>query len=201
MNFKIKSKIKDLIQESIYTFDKMSKNDDLVKKIEIITEALEKVILNGGNIFFAGNGGSAADSQHLAAELVGRFQLNRQPIKAQALTTDTSIITAIGNDYSFEDIFKRQIEALGNKGDALFTMSTSGNSKNIIKLIGEAKKKGLVLIGLTGEKYSKMSDLCDYLVQVPSNNTARIQEAHILIGHIICGNLEHSLFGEKEQKF
>lgn len=190
----MKNIIKNEILESINTLTHVLNDDKIINLIERISKVLCKVSQENGNIFFAGNGGSAADSQHLAAELIGRFQINRKPIKAQALTTDTSILTSIGNDYSFKDIFKRQIEALGKKGDSLIVMSTSGNSTNIINLIQEAKRKEIITIGLTGEKTSKLSNLCDYIINVPSDNTARIQEAHILIGHIVCGNIEDYLF-------
>ena len=192
----INQNVKNEIIDSVKVFNKILKNDLIIKEIDNIANALQEVSLKGGNIFFAGNGGSAADSQHLAAELVGKFNLNRKAIKAQALTTDTSILTAIGNDYTFEDVFTRQIEALGNVGDALVSLSTSGNSKNIINLIKESKKKKILTIGLTGGNNSEMSKLCDYLIQVPSKNTARIQEAHILIGHIICGSKEEGLFAK-----
>ena len=192
----INQNVKNEIIDSVKVFNKILKNDLIIKEIDNIANALQEVSLKGGNIFFAGNGGSAADSQHLAAELVGKFNLNRKAIKAQALTTDTSILTAIGNDYTFEDVFTRQIEALGNVGDALVSLSTSGNSKNIINLIKESKKKKILTIGLTGGNNSEMSKLCDYLIQVPSKNTARIQEAHILIGHIICGSIEEGLFAK-----
>lgn len=192
----MKKIIKNELLESINTLNQILKDDKIISLIERISKVLCKISQENGNIFFAGNGGSAADSQHLAAELIGRFKINRKPIKAQALTTDTSILTSIGNDYSFKDIFKRQIEALGKKGDSLIVMSTSGNSTNIINLIQEAKRKEIITIGLTGEKTSKLSNLCDYIINVPSDNTARIQEAHILIGHIICGNIEDYLFGK-----
>ena len=192
----MKKIIKNELLESINTLSQILNDDKIINLIEKISKVLCKVSQDNRNIFFAGNGGSAADSQHLAAELIGRFQINRKPIKAQALTTDTSILTSIGNDYSFEDIFKRQIEALGQKGDSLIVMSTSGNSTNIINLIKEARRKEIITIGLTGENISKLSNLCDYTINVPSDNTARIQEAHILIGHIICGNIEDYLFRE-----
>ena len=192
----MKNVIKNELLESINTLTQVLNDGKIINLIERISKVLCKVSQENGNIFFAGNGGSAADSQHLAAELIGRFQINRKPIKAQALTTDTSILTSIGNDYSFKDIFKRQIEALGKKGDSLIVMSTSGNSNNIINLIKEAKRKKIITIGLTGGNTSKLSNLCDYTINIPSENTARIQEAHILIGHIICGNIEDYLFGK-----
>ena len=142
----------------------------------------------------AGNGGSAADAQHFAAEYVGRFYYDRPSLPAIALTTDTSIITAIGNDYGYDQVFSRQIEGYSVKGDILFAISTSGNSPNIINAINTAKKKGVVVVGLTGNAPSKMDDICDYLFKIPSADTPRIQEGHALIEHIICQLVEERLF-------
>ncbi|MDX2469515.1 MAG: D-sedoheptulose 7-phosphate isomerase, partial [SAR324 cluster bacterium] len=145
-------------------------------------------------ILFAGNGGSAADAQHLAAELVARFYFNRPALAAIALTTDTSILTAVGNDFGFEDIFSRQVEALGNQGDVFIGISTSGNSPNILKAFSVANEKGLFTVALTGQSGGKMKDVVDLCIQVPSDETPRIQEAHILIGHSLCEYLEGQLF-------
>ena len=143
---------------------------------------------------FAGNGGSAADSQHLAAELIGRFMQDRNPMAGIALTTDTSIITAVSNDYSFDDIFSRQIEGFGRSGDIFFGISTSGNSPNILKAIESAKSMGITTVGLTGNGGGKMSQIVDYLIDVPyKGKSARIQEVHILIGHILCELIEDAL--------
>jgi D-sedoheptulose 7-phosphate isomerase len=142
---------------------------------------------------FFGNGGSAADAQHLATEFAVRYVKSRKPIAALALTTDTSSLTAIGNDYGFEDLFARQIEALGKKGDVAFGISTSGKSPNILKALKTAKAQGLVTIGLTGESGGDMGPLCDVLVKIPSKTTARIQEMHITLGQMLCGALEKKL--------
>lgn len=151
-------------------------------------------IRKGGKIMFAGNGGSAADSQHLAAELIGRFMKDRRPMAGVALTTDTSIISAVANDYSFDDIFSRQVEGLGRKGDVLFGISTSGNSPNILKAIEKAGSMGIVTIGLTGNGGGKMARVVDCLIDVPyKGKSARIQEVHILIGHTLCELIEDAV--------
>ncbi len=162
----------------------------LLDEVELIGYKCKNAIELGCTIFFMGNGGSAADSQHLAAELVGRFYKERKGLPAIALTTDTSILTAVGNDYGYEEVFSRQIEALTKPNDIVFGLSTSGNSSNIIKAIDKAKKSGAITIGLTGNDGGQLKEICDHCLIIPSNNTARIQEAHILIGHIICEIIE-----------
>jgi D-sedoheptulose 7-phosphate isomerase len=157
-----------------------------------ITECLRK----GGKILFFGNGGSAADAQHLAAELVGRFGENRSALAAIALSTDTSILTAVGNDYGYEKVFSRQIEALGQKGDTAIAISTSGSSPNVLEAVEVARSKGIRTIGFTGETGGKMKDRVDILFRVPSRSTSRIQETHILLGHILCELVERELFPE-----
>jgi D-sedoheptulose 7-phosphate isomerase len=153
-----------------------------------------EALRNDKKIILAGNGGSAADAQHLAGELVNRFGFERPGLSAVAITTDTSVITSIANDYGFGRLFARQIQAIGKKGDVLVALSTSGNSANIIEGIKEAKKTGITTIGLTGRSGGKISQLCDLCLRIPSDDTPRIQEAHILIGHIICSIIENSLF-------
>jgi D-sedoheptulose 7-phosphate isomerase len=156
--------------------------------------ATVKTALQQGNvIFFLGNGGSASDSQHLAAEFVGRFQKERRGLPAIALTTDTSILTAVGNDYGFEQIFARQVEALVKAGDVVVGLSTSGNSPNVIAALKTAAAKGAVTIGMTGSSGGQMANICDLCVKVSSDTTARIQEAHILVGHIVCELTEEAL--------
>jgi D-sedoheptulose 7-phosphate isomerase len=147
-----------------------------------------------GTIFFIGNGGSAADAQHLAAELVGKLNYDRPPLAAISLTTDTSIITAIGNDYGFEYIFSRQIEAIGKAGDVLIAMSTSGNSANVLKAMDVARKSNMHVIGLTGGNTSGFDSRCDIIYNSPSTNTQEIQEDHIKLGHIFCGLIEAAMF-------
>ena len=149
---------------------------------------------SNNKIIFCGNGGSASDAQHLAAELIGRYKEDRPPLPAIAITTDTSAITAIGNDYGFENIFSRQISGIGNSGDTLVAISTSGNSKNIIKAIEEAKKRKITVIGLTGINNSELSNLSDICIHAQSDQTNYIQEAHITIGHLICGLVEKEIF-------
>ena len=144
----------------------------------------------------AGNGGSAADAQHIAGELVSRFEFDRPGLPAIALTTDTSILTAIGNDYGYHRLFARQIEALGNKGDIFIAYSTSGNSENICEALGVAKEREIITVGMTGNKGGKMNILCDFLIEIPSSSTPKIQEGHLVIGHIICGLIEDELFGK-----
>ena len=172
-------------------FLKLSENcsNEINDASQIIISSLKK----NKKIMFCGNGGSAADSQHLSAELVGRYRKNRQPFAAISLTTDTSSITAISNDFSFEKIFSRQIEAIGNEGDVLYAISTSGNSKNIINAIHQALKKNIKVIGITGETGGEIKSLCDCIIKVPATRTDRVQEMHIAVGHIICEIVEDTL--------
>ena len=157
-----------------------------MKELEQIAEICRKTLIDGGKILICGNGGSAADSQHIAAEFVGRFVKERPGLPAIAFTTDTSILTAVGNDYGYDEVFCRQVEALGRYGDVLIGISTSGNSANIIKAFNQAKKQKLKTIALTGIKESKMSELADVTLKVPTDVTARVQECHIMVGHMIC---------------
>jgi len=158
-----------------------------------LLDACEKSILGGGKIMFFGNGGSAADSQHLATELAVRYIKNRDPIASIALTTDTSALTAIGNDIGFDALFSRQIDALGREGDVAIGISTSGKSPNVLKALQAARKKGIVTVGLSGRDGGDMHDVCDILLVIPSNTTARIQEMHITLGQMLCGALEQRL--------
>jgi len=162
----------------------------LLPAIVAVGQVLMRSIQAGGKIMLCGNGGSAADSQHLAAELIGRFKKERSAYAALALTTDTSILTCIGNDYSFEDIFARQVAGMAKAGDVLIGLSTSGNSPNVLKAVSEAKKAACVTVALAGRDGGKLRPLCDYSIVVPSNETPRIQEMHIMIGHILCDLLE-----------
>jgi D-sedoheptulose 7-phosphate isomerase len=158
-----------------------------------LVELCANSIAEGGKIMFFGNGGSAADAQHLATELAVRYIKNRRPIAAIALTTDTSALTAIGNDYGFDHLFARQIEAIGTEGDVAIGISTSGQSANVLAALKQAREKGLVTIGLSGRDGGKMKELCDVLIVIPSNTTARIQEMHITLGQMLCGALEQRL--------
>ena len=158
------------------------------------TKACIVCFQGGGKILLAGNGGSAADAQHIAGEFVSRFAFDRPGLPAIALTVDTSILTAIGNDYGFEKLFARQVQSHGNKGDVFIGYSTSGKSPNILRAFEEARKQGLVCIGLTGNRGGPMQELCDYLLEVPSGDTPTIQEGHLVLGHILCGLVEKAIF-------
>jgi D-sedoheptulose 7-phosphate isomerase len=193
---KLNDRIIDEIRESIATKEQLLSNciEDIRKCAGILATASKA----GGKILFCGNGGSAADSQHLAAELVVRLRghINRAAIPAIALTVDPSIMTAGGNDIGFENVFARGVEAYGRQGDVLVAISTSGNSPNVIRAIEQARKQGVEVVALLGGSGGKMMDMCPNYVLVPSNVTARIQESHILIGHIWCGMIEEHLFPE-----
>jgi D-sedoheptulose 7-phosphate isomerase len=192
--------VKSIIQQSIDTKQKLI--ESCIPDIEKCGLKLAEVVKNGGKILFCGNGGSAADAQHIAAELVIRYRssVNRSAIPAMALTVDPSIMTAGGNDIGFENIFAREVEAYGKDGDAFVGISTSGNSENVIRAIQQAKKQGVSTIGLLGAGGGKIAPECDLSVVVPSNITARIQESHIVIGHIWCEIIEEELFPELFKK-
>ena len=164
-------------------------NEDVLNLGRLAADTLK----NGGKIFFCGNGGSAADSQHLASELTGRFVNDRRPLAALALSTDSSALTCIGNDYSFDEIFARQVAGLGRQGDLLIGISTSGNSRNIIRAIEEAQRLNMRTCGLLGRDGGQLRQICEYSIVVPSVVTARIQECHILIGHTLCGLIEQQM--------
>lgn len=196
MEDKLKKYINNQIVESISIKETILNDEKILKIISTVASLFVDTYKNDRKILFAGNGGSAADAQHIAGELVSRFYFDRPGLPAIALTTDTSILTAIGNDYSYDKIFSRQIQANGIPGDIFFGISTSGNSKNILNGIIESKKMGITSIGLTGKYGGKMKDLCDYCICVPSEETPRIQESHLLIEHIICAIVEEEIFGK-----
>lgn len=186
--------IKRIIQDSISIKTALLNNSEIENIITKIVDVIVNCYNNGGKVLFCGNGGSAADAQHLAAELSGRFYMDRAPLNAEALHVNSSYLTAVGNDYSFDEVYSRIVKAKGKQGDVLVGISTSGNSKNIVRAFEEAKKQGLTLVLLTGEAGGVLKDLTDYILKVPSNDTPRIQECHILIGHIICELVEERLF-------
>lgn len=188
-------KIISAIENSIAVKRKILKDKKLIEIIKTVAEEIVNAFKKDGKVLFCGNGGSAADAQHLAAELSGRFYFDREPLFAEALHVNTSYLTAVANDYSYDEVFSRLVKAKGRKGDILIGISTSGNSINIIKAIEVANKIGMITIGMTGETGGKMKDICKYLINVPSKDTPRIQEAHIMIGHIICEIVEKELFG------
>ena len=185
--------IESYIKDSIAAKQKLAADEGLLLVIENVVKAIVETYKHGGKVLTAGNGGSAADAQHIAAEFVSKFLYNRKALNAIALTTNSSILTSVGNDYSHEHVFARQIQAYGREGDVFIAISTSGNSKNVLLAIKEAKLCGMKIVGLTGGKPSMMDDLCDYLIKVPSDKTPVIQESHIMIEHIICALVEKEL--------
>jgi D-sedoheptulose 7-phosphate isomerase len=182
------------IAEAQRVMSAMMADEALLSTMGAAAGACIDCLKHGGKILLAGNGGSAADAQHIAGEFVSRFAFDRPGLPAIALTTDTSILTAIGNDYGYEKLFSRQVQALGNKGDVLIGYSTSGKSPNILNAFREARAKGLICVGLTGNRGGPMLELCDYLLEVPSAETPKIQEGHLVLGHILCGLVENALF-------
>lgn len=191
MTFDVKNFWQSEFEEHAECMKKTQQN--LQGAFEALLAASAETIRSGGKILFFGNGGSAADSQHLATELTVRYKKDRAPIAAIALTTDTSALSAIGNDFGFEHLFSRQVAALGRKGDLAIGISTSGNSGNVIKALEECRKMGIKTVGFTGETGGKMPALCDILLNVPCKTTARIQEMHIMLGQMLCGGLELEL--------
>lgn len=190
----MKEKITSIIKASIDTKQQVLENELLLQTINSCIHKIVTAFRNGNKVLFCGNGGSAADAQHLAAEFSGRFYTDRKALPAEALHCNTSYLTAVGNDYSFDVIYSRLIDGIGQHGDVLIGLSTSGNSKNIIKAFETAKEKGMVTIGFTGMTGGQLKSVSDYLINVPSTDTPRIQESHILIGHIICQLVEEKTF-------
>ena len=186
--------IKNYIQNSIDTKTKILNDTEILSTIQKIADVIVEGYQNRKKVLSAGNGGSAGDAQHIVSELVSKFHFDRHGLSAFSLTTDTSILTAIGNDYGYEQSFSRQIQANGVEGDIFIVISTSGNSKNIILALQEAKKKGLITVGLVGGKECEADKYCDYIIHVPSVSTPTIQESHIMIGHIICALVEETIF-------
>ena len=190
----MKNYITAQISETQRVMAAMLADEALLATLEAAASACISCMRAGGKILLAGNGGSAADAQHIAGELVSRFAFDRPGLPAIALTTDSSILTAIGNDYGYEKLFARQVQAHGNKGDVFIGYSTSGKSPNILRAFEEARVRGLVCVGLTGNRGGPMRELCDYLLEVPSSDTPKIQEGHLVLGHILCGLVENAIF-------
>ncbi|HRO84288.1 MAG TPA: D-sedoheptulose 7-phosphate isomerase [Niabella sp.] len=186
--------IKQLIQDSIDSKRQILENESILSTINQLIDVIVAAFKNGNSVYFCGNGGSAADAQHLAAEFSGRFYKDRKALPAEALHCNTSYLTAVGNDYSFDVIYSRLIQGIGKKGDILIGLSTSGNSKNIIQAFETAREKGMITVGFTGAAGGILKTVSDYLVNVPSADTPRIQESHILIGHIVCQLVEDIYF-------
>lgn len=187
-------RIEEIISQSIDIKAKILNNKDFIKEISRAVELLIETFKNGNKVLFCGNGGSAADAQHLAAEFSGRFYYDRPPLRAEALHVNTSYLTAVANDYSYDMVYSRMIRALGDRNDVLVAISTSGNSKNIILALEEAKKRNMKIISLSGLGGGLMKEFSDIIFEVPSKDTPRVQESHIMIGHILCELVESSLF-------
>ena len=188
--------IQHIIEDSIATKQAIVSGQTLMHTVRLIADAITACYRNGGKVLFCGNGGSAADAQHLAAELSGRFYFDRPPLDAEALHVNSSYVTAVANDYSYNEIYSRYVNGVGKKGDVLIGISTSGNSENILRALTVAKNKGMITVAMTGESGGKMKDLVDFLLNIPSTDTPRIQEAHIMMGHIFCQIVEEDLFGK-----
>jgi len=188
------SRILESIRQSIDTKQKILNNPALLTVIEDVTKACTLAFRNGNKVLFCGNGGSAADAQHLAAEFSGRFYYDRPPLPSEALHVNTSYLTAVANDYSYDEVYSRIIRGIGKEGDVLIGLSTSGNSKNVIRAFEAAHEQGMITVAFTGESGGNMKGVTDFLINVPSSDTPRIQESHILIGHIICELVESSVF-------
>ncbi|MBL7691492.1 MAG: D-sedoheptulose 7-phosphate isomerase [Flavipsychrobacter sp.] len=192
----MQQKIKDIIQASISTKQRILQDETLMNTIQQVTEVMIKAFANGNKVLFCGNGGSAADAQHLAAEFSGRFYSDRDPLPSEALHCNSSYMTAVANDYGYEVVYSRIVKGTGRPGDVLVGLSTSGNSVNIIKAMEVAKEIGMINVVFSGETGGKLRSMCDYLINVPSADTPRIQESHITIGHIICELVESGLFNK-----
>ena len=190
----MKSRIKKCLLSSVENFTYVLNDPKIHIKIEKIIELSIKAFRNDKKMLFCGNGGSASDAQHLAAELSGKFYVDRPPLNAEALHVNSSFITAVANDYGYDEIYSRMLQASGRAGDILIAISTSGNSTNVIKAIKKAKEIGIITIGLTGKKTGDMDSICDVIIKAPTNDTPRVQEMHILIGHIICQLIEEKMF-------
>ena len=189
--------IHNIFDENRSILDEISSNENDISKLLSICKLITQCFISGGKVFLCGNGGSAADAQHIAAELSGKFNMDRAPLYAEALHVNTSYLTATANDYGFEAVFERQVQAKASLGDVLIGISTSGTSKNVLNALKTAKAKGVLCVGLNGGKENEMNTHCDICINVPSENTPRIQEVHIVLGHIICEYVESEIFGKK----
>ena len=187
-------KIKKIIQASIDTKEQILQNEELLSIIEKIVDAITNAFKTGNRVYFCGNGGSAADAQHLAAEFSGRFYTDRKALPAEALHCNTSYLTAVANDYGYDVVYSRMIDGIGQKGDVLVGLSTSGNSANIIKAFETAREKEMTTVAFTGLTGGQMKSVSDYLINIPSADTPRIQESHIMVGHIICQLVEEKIY-------
>ena len=190
----MQKQISDILNDSFNNLQKIINDKGLTAEIEIVTTKIIQAFKDGNKLLLCGNGGSASDAQHIAAELSGRFIKERKPLYAEALHVNSSYMTAVSNDYGFESTYSRMLEAIGKKGDVLIALSTSGNSENVINAVKMANSLGMLSIGMSGAMGGKIKDLCQHNIIIPSSNTARVQEAHILVGHIFCQIIEEQLF-------
>ena len=190
----MQKQISDILNDSFNNLQKIINNKGLTAEIEIVTTKIVQAFKDGNKLLLCGNGGSASDAQHIAAELSGRFIKERKPLYAEALHVNSSYMTAVSNDYGFESTYSRMLEAIGKKGDVLIALSTSGNSENVINAVKMANSLGMLSVGMSGAMGGKIKDLCQHNIIIPSSNTARVQEAHILVGHIFCQIIEEQLF-------
>jgi len=190
----MRDKIRNIVKASVAVKQELLNDDKLIETVETVSNLMVKAFQDGNKVLFCGNGGSAADAQHLAAELSGRFYIDRDALPSEALHVNTSYLTAVANDYSYDLIYSRLVKGIGKMGDVLVGISTSGNSKNILNAFEQAKKLGMITVALTGATGGKMKEGADYLINVPSTDTPRIQESHILVGHIICQLVEEKYF-------
>ena len=190
----MQKQISDILNDSFNNLQKIINDKGLTAEIEIVTTKIIQAFKDGNKLLLCGNGGSASDAQHIAAELSGRFIKERKPLYAEALHVNSSYMTAVSNDYGFESTYSRMLEAIGKKGDVLVALSTSGNSENVINAVKMANSLGMLSVGMTGAMGGKIKDLCQHNIIIPSSNTARVQEAHILVGHIFCQIIEEQLF-------
>jgi D-sedoheptulose 7-phosphate isomerase len=186
--------ISDILNDSFNNLQKVINDKGLILEIETITTKIIKAFKDGNKLLLCGNGGSASDAQHIAAELSGRFIKERKPLYAEALHVNSSYMTAVSNDYGFESTYSRMLEAIGKKGDVLIALSTSGNSENVVNAVKMANSLDMLSVGMSGDKGGKIKELCQHNIIIPSSNTARIQEAHIIVGHIFCQIIEDKLF-------
>ena len=186
--------ISDILNDSFNNLQKVISDKGLILEIETITTKIIKAFKDGNKLLLCGNGGSASDAQHIAAELSGRFIKERKPLYAEALHVNSSYMTAVSNDYGFESTYSRMLEAIGEKGDVLIALSTSGNSENVVNAVKMANSLGMLSVGMSGATGGKIKELCQHNIIIPSSNTARIQEAHIIVGHIFCQIIEEKLF-------
>lgn len=194
MDHMINKEIADIIQASINVKQKILNDEKLIVVIKDVVSAFYKSLKSGNTVYFCGNGGSAADAQHLAAELSGRFYFDREPLASEALHCNTSYLTAVGNDYGFQHVYSRLLKGMGKKGDVLVGLSTSGNSENIVSAFKLAREMGITTVAMTGETGGMLKQLADYLINIPSLDIPRIQESHITVGHIICQLVEAKIF-------